>query len=457
MKVEIHEKQTDGSHSIDSDWAYHLEALDELNEVGYHTEGVQRMPTPAYGQDSTAPPTYNDDLVTGGYWHRDQPESLRRVAYGDPVGFNLTVGVADAALGDGWRYVAEYGDREEVPAAAAIHKDFIMGHVHYWLKQGMTDGRIFGDSLIFISIEDSWQQDVLPTENTSKFKMDVLSPEYFDLPTYADGKKKINMESGRPIQVKVRPVPTDEARDFWAKYDDFIHYIPIRIGRTYKGYSAMYSAWSYITGIRHSSYNLIWAMQKFGTGTMIIYLSGRLTPDTKASIKKMMQRASQQRAGMVDTSLIDKIEYVGPTSSFTNNIPECITLFAKFTAAASGLPVSFLMGQIEGASGSADVAKEQFYDMLSKVQQGFVPIIKETARRRGHPTDWKVEYNAVYATSERQAAEIRYLNAQAEGAEADAELKKKQAERGEISVGFMPQQQAGPKDTKKDNNPGGIQ
>jgi hypothetical protein len=49
------------------------------------------------------------------------------------------------------------------------------------------------------------------------------------------------------------------------------------------------------------------------------------------------------------------------------------------------------------------------------------------------------------------------LNAQAEGAEADAELKKKQAERGEISVGFMPQQQAGPKEQGKDNNPGGIQ
>ena len=426
----------------DEDGKLHLEA-----EMTFHHEAVTRVMTSLSTEDKTAPPTYTDDLVTGKFWNKGELASLRAVAYGDPLGNNITVGVAENALIDGWRYVKEIGDIEEVPAAAGIHKDFELCHAQYWLTQQLISERIFGDGLLYTGPK-TFRQDIMgPTENTNK--LDVFTPEYYTFPTeHFD-------DMGLPTKVKLTPNPQDQAKSSLEPYSDFIHYFSRPKGRFPGGYSAMYSVWSYITLIRHSAYNLGWAMQKFGTGALIIFLSGRLTKDTEASLKLMLQKASQQRAGVVDANLVDRIEYIGPTGSFANNIPECIDMFASFVAAGSKISKSSLMGQ-SGMGAGGEVDDKQYYASISKVQQAIAPYIKELARRRGHPTDWLIDFKAVFAKDERQQAEIRVLNA-------DALLKEKQAERGDIMVNFgappqggQEQQQEEFKDPDKIQNRPGV-
>lgn len=416
--------------------------------IEWHNEAVTRVMTDIGTEDKTAPPTYTDDLVTGKFWNKDELTSLRAVAYGDPLGNNITVGVAENALIDGWRYVKEIGDTEEVPAAAAIHKDFELCHAQYWLTQLLIAERIFGSGMLYTGPK-TFRQDIMGSEETKDNKLDVFTPEYYEFPT-----AKFD-DMGRPTKVILTPNPDDKAKRPEVEYNDFIHFFSRPRGRSYEGYSALYSAWSYITLIRHSAYNLGWAMQKFGTGALIIFLSGRLTTDTEASLKLMLQKASQQRAGVVDANLVDRIEYIGPTGSFANNIPECIDMFANFVAAGSKMSKSSLMGQ--AGMGGGEIEDKQYYAAISKVQQAIAPYIKELARRRGHPTDWLIDFKAVYAKDERQQAEIRVL-------EADALLKEKQAERGDIMVNFgTPPGAPGPeeqqeefKDPDKKNNPAGV-
>lgn len=426
----------------DEDGRLHLEA-----EIAFHNEAVTRVMTSVGTEDKTAPPTFTDDLVTGKYWNKDELASLRAVAYGDPLANNITVGVAENALIDGWRYVKEIGDTEEVDAAAAIHKDFEQCHAQYWLTQLLISERVFGGGLLWTG-KKAFRQDIMGSEVAKDNKLDVFTPEYYTFPT-----SKLD-EMGRPTKVILRPNPEDQAKESEEDYDDFIDFVSRPKGRSYgPGYSAMHSVWSYITLIRHSAYNLGWALQKFGTGAMIFFLSGRLTADTEASIEKMLQSASQQRAGIVDSNLIDRVEYIGPTGSFANNIPACIDMFSNFVASGAKMSKSSLMGQ-SGMGTGGEVDDKQYYAGISKVQQSIAPYIKELARRRGHPTDWLIDFKAVFAKDARQQAEIRVL-------EADALLKEKQAERGDITVNFgQPpqgeQQQEEFKDPDKKNNPAGV-
>ncbi len=419
--------------------------------IEWHNEAVTRVMTSLSTKDKTAAPTFTDDLVTGGYWNKDELASLRAVAYGDPLGNNITVGVAENALIDGWRYVKEIGDTEEVAAAAAIHKDFDQCHALYWLTQLAISDRVFGAGLLWTGPK-TFRQDILGAGEGNSNKLDVFTPEYYTFP------KEHRDDMGRPTKVILRPNPDDKAKESKENFDDFI-YLNLRPkGRSYeRGYSAMHSTWSYITLIRHSAYNLGWAMQKFGTGAIIIFLSGRLTTDTEASLKLMLQKASQQRAGVVDADLVDRIEYVGPSGSFANNIPECIDMFTSFVAAGTKMSKSSLMGQA-GKGAGGEIEDKQYYASISKVQQAIAPYIKELARRRGHPTDWLIDFKAVFAKDERQQAEIRNLEAQ-------ALLLEKKAERGDIMVEFgAPPDAQGPeeeqeqfKDPDKKKNTAGVQ
>jgi len=425
-------------------------------EWKFHTEAVQRVADSWQSQLSkTRPATYTDPLVTGRYYNRDELASLREVAYGDPIGSALTTGMVEAALMDGWRFVKEHGDDDEVDGAERIHQDFDMCHAQHWLKEVFVAAKAFGHALLYTGPQARWTQDVQSSEETSSNKLDVFTPEYFDLPEHGDGDAKIDPISGTPKQVLIRPNPNDSQYDQWVDYSYFIHVYHIRKGRSYDAYPALYKSWSYITLIRHTMYNLGWAMQKFGTGAMMIFLSGRLTPETEAALKAGLQKASQQRAGVLDANLVDRIEYIGPTGNFSNNIPESVELMIKIVAAAHRVPVSFLLGESGGSSGSAPTEDKQFYDSIGKDQQKFAPVIKELARRRGHRTDWVLDYNAVFAKDEREAAEIRVLNAQALSLE-------KQAERGDIMIsmqgqGGQDQPPQKPKDADKTNNQAGVQ
>jgi hypothetical protein len=425
----------------------HLEA-----EWKFHNEAVQRVIDAMPASYKTRPPAFTDDLVTGRYYHKDELISLRKVAEEDPLGYNLVFGVAEAALIDGWRYVKEHGDLEEHPAAAAIHEDFKSIHAEYWLLQSMKDSRWAGDCLLYTGPQAAFTQDVIGEEAEKNGKLDVFPKDYFDLPTKAD-VGKIDKSSNRPIEVKIRPNPDDESQDQWVNYDEFIHVFHQRRGRSYDGMSCLLAPWTYITNTRHAAYHLGWAIQKFGTGAMMIFLGGRLTPDTEAALKKTFQKATTQRAGLLDSNLVDRIEYIGPAGSFANNIPEAITLFIKLIAASQNLPLSFLLGESGGASGSAPMEDKQFSDAVSKVRQKFVPYIRELARRRGHPTDWKIDFNVVFAKDEKEAALIRQLNA-------DALLKEVQADNaqklGPMLMQEGPEQSGDPKDPDKNNNPGGI-
>lgn len=415
-------------------------------EMVFHLEASQRVIDSIDSGDKTAPPTYTDPLVTGKFWNKDSLDSLREVAYGDPLGNAITVGMAENSLLDGWRYVEEIGDVEEVDAAKTIHEDFEQIHANYWFTQSLIAERIFGDSLLYKGEKPISHDIIKDDENATA--LDVFTPEYYEVVE----EKRDKM--GRATEIKVMPNPTDKKTFRIVDYDDFIHILTRPIGRSDKGYSALYSSWSYVTLIRHACYNLGWAMQKFGTGALIIFLSGRLTPDTEASLKLMLKNASQQRAGIADSNLVDRIEYIGPEGSFSNNIPESINMFTGFVSAASRIPTPILMGQSPGSSGG-EIPDKTYYANISKIQQSMVKYIKALAKDRGHPIDWKVDFNATFAKDARQAAEIRHLEALADDIEASAELKRKQAERGEISVNFNTPE--GFKDTDKTQNDAKVQ
>lgn len=436
--------------SKDDKW--HFEALSMINE------SVVSVPvalgTGHTSDDATEPPRYTDPLVIGRYDDVDNINHRREVCKRDPVMWALTFGVCKDALNDGWRYVKQYGDDEEAPGAEAIHADFEECHAKFWLVQAAIWASIHGDSLLYTG-EEPFRTDIVNAPGRDS-ALDMFSKEYFELPTTgtAPDGTPFRDSMNRPNIVKITPNPENESDKRYIPYDQFIHVMFDQNGRDYAGIPRIYNIWPYVTLIRHTSYNIGWAYQKFGMGAIVVFLAGRLTAESKASLEKAMKNIGAQRAGVLDANLIDRIEYIGPEGSIANNAPDVVNLFLGMAATGSRFPKTMLSGDSTGQISAGDVQDKNYAGSLdTQIQKPMEPFIRDLARRRGHSTDWKVEFNARYAKDEREDAEIDLLRAHAEASRAASEFKVKFQGFG----GEEQEAQKGPKDQKKNQNPAGVQ
>jgi uncharacterized protein len=150
-------------------------------------------------------------------------------------------------------------------------------------------------------------------------------------------------------------------------------------------------------------------------------LAASMASDGDDYLKKRIQATdimrSVMRAVMVDAEGED---FERKATSVTG-LPELLDRFMSRLAAAADMPLTLLMGESPGglnATGDSDV--RFFYDRVASAQQRDLrPAIMRLARLvfnslGGEPAQWGVRFNPLWSPTEKETADARYVQAQAD-------------------------------------------
>lgn len=135
----------------------------------------------------------------------------------------------------------------------------------------------------------------------------------------------------------------------------------------------------------------------------------------EARMRAIALSMSTARAVLIDTNEEYKREQTPVTG-----LPELLELFCKRLAAAANIPVSILFGESPGglnASGASGDQMRIFYDRVRSMQNKILrPIVRRItklllATMGGEPDDWSIDFNPLYAPSEKEQADTEEVKA----------------------------------------------
>ena len=404
-----------------------------------------------YTTDTTEPLTFTSPIVSGEYTNKEQWQHLLKVAWEDPIGHRICVLLPTNVFDDWFVIKKKVADTEEDtleeleehPDNAQIQEEFVRMNAKYHLTQALIAEHIFGRSFVV------YNKNLSRDDFSSGYQvatLDVFTEENVEIPVEA-----YNITTGEPDYILVYPNPNTKTPEK-IPWGDLTLWCTRPKGRSVEGYSAMYPVWDYMVYLRESIEAAVWTHKKYGLGVWMWYIKGALSAELKASAEDTLQKMSAKRAVIVETDVVDRVEWSGPPQGGTTSIIEGAEFLLGQISSGSGVPKDIYTGVSAGAITGSEINNKALYATINKKQSDVTPFVLDCITRMGYEVaDMVIEWNTRYATDELEQAQVRQMNA-------DALIKEKQAERGDdfmINVQSN-MQQGSPKDPNKTNNPAGV-
>jgi hypothetical protein len=401
-----------------------------------------------YTSDTTAPLTFTSDLVTGEYTNKDTATNLLKVAWEDPIGHRICV-LLSTNVFDDWFTIKKKSDdpleeTREHPENKQIQEEFLRMNAKYHFTQALIGERIFGRAFLVYNYNIHRDEVELGYQVAT---MDVFTDENMMIP-----QESYDLTTGEPQYIVVYPNAAYGSVTEQVSWTDLSMWCTRPKGRSYEGYSAMNSVWDLMVYLRESIDAAAWMIKKYGLGVWVWYIKGGMSTELKDAVEDTVQGMSGRRAILLEMDKVDRIEWSGPPTGGTSSTIEIADYELGMISAGCGIPKDIFTGVSAGAITGSEINNKALYATINKIQSDITPYVLDAISRMGYSTDdMLIEWNTRYATDELEQAQIRQLNA-------DALIKEKQAERGDIAInvtGLGGQQQA-PKDPNKNNNPTGV-
>lgn len=394
-----------------------------------------------YKSDKTAPLTFVSDLVSKEFTDKHNYKHLLKVAHEDPIGYRVCIGISHNVFDD-WFIVKKKGKEEELedhPDNEQIQEELEALNAKFVFTQCLIGERIGGRSFQVLNL-NKHREDV-KGNGYQLAEMDTFTDENAVIPDTAYDEK-----TGIPEHIVVYPNASNEQVKVPIPWDEVIFWNTRPIGRSFAGYSAMYSAWDLMVYLRESVDAMVWMHKKFGIGVWMWYIKGGMSDEVHEAAEDTFQNMGSRRAVTCETDQVDRVEWSGPPASGTNAIVEGADFTLGLISAGTDIPKDVFTGVSAGAITGSEINNKALYALINKIQSDITPYVLETIFRMGYDTsDMVIEWNTRYATDELEQAQIRLLNAQA----AQMEM---QAERGtDFEIGY------GPNNPEKEQNPTGDQ
>jgi len=412
--------------------------LDRLR--GVRQEASARLwPTTAY---KNTPPSFVSDFITEGAWNRDNMQHRGKMSRRNACAYNMTAGLANNTWDDGFKFVSKDDPEQEIMQEVLKELER-MEHLKY-MALAHAGELTYGQTFLFVGKEDDEDLrvgEIQPKNGPRVANFDVFTPETYEITKWDD--------IGKPLEFDVLVHTnagdnTKEYQKFPIKTEDCISFRRGQFDRSYKGTPITYPCWNALVGLELLFHSVTTYAMKVGLGALILTTKGAISSDDLASAKDAMEDLSVSRVGVVPGRAVEKLEYIGASGSSVN-FDVYIDAFLDQIAAGSKIPRDVLTGSSAGAITGSEVNSRALYAVIQGEQTRQEPRIREVVRRMGYESDdYDIMWNVRYATDEKQQAEIRALNAQAEMLEAQAKFASEP-----INVSM--------KDEDKNNNPAGTQ
>lgn len=145
--------------------------------------------------------------------------------------------------------------------------------------------------------------------------------------------------------------------------------------------------------------------------------------DSEGAVKRLLSMDYQRSA--LRAVVIDDKDDFSRTSTPVSGLPELLDRHAQRLSAATGIPVTRLMGKSPaGLQATGDADDRAFYDLIASGQRSrqrqverlvwFVLVENAGPFKGQEPDAWCVEWRPLWQASDKEEAERRYLVAQAD-------------------------------------------
>ena len=313
-----------------------------------------------------------------------------------------------------------------------------------WFALAYGGERTHGHTWLHIAEEDLQTDSTL--ERARVLNFDYFTPEYATVVEWD--------EIGAPTMLKLK-VMVGGGTKYTEKNVPVSECILVRTrpyDRTEKGLPVTGPIWNALVGTALIGHAVTTYSAKMGMGAPVIITKGAVGTERAAAAEAALEDWSPTRAFVIPNTVVEKFDFIGATGS-TIDFPSYNNMFLDEIAAGTKIPKSIITGAADVAAG-VEVGPGQMAQLRQGEQTRFEPIIREVVRRmNGDTQEYKILWPVKIAVDEKQEAEIRMMNAQADMMEQQAKM----ASEGRGPNDIMVSTEEKPKDQDKKNNPAGAQ
>ena len=389
------------------------------------------------------PVTYVDDFITGGYWQYNNIEHQAFMMRLNPYAWAVTVGIANAVFEDDFYFVDPEDDEKIIMQDTKDRLNEM--EANKWFSLSLAGERGHGWTWLYVGTEELQTDTTI--ERARVLNLDAFTPEYAKVTEWdAKGAPKTLtlkvMVGGGGGTFTERPIPVSDC-------------ILIRnrpYDRSWKGLAVTSPIWRSLVGTALIGHAVTTYSAKMGMGAPVITTKGAIGTERAAAAEAALEDWSPSRAFVIPNTVVEKFEFIGAKGG-TVDFSIYHNIFLDEIAAGTKIPRSIITGGAEVAAG-AEVGPDSMAQLRQGEQTRYEVYIRETVRRmNGEGQKYKIFWPVKVAVDEKQEAEIRMMNAQADMMEAQAKMATEGRGPNDIQVST----QEKPKDEDKNQNPAGSQ
>lgn len=410
---------------------------------GVREEASKRIWGPSVGKND--PVTYVNDFILGQYWFFDEVESQAHMVRMNPYAWAVTVGLANSVFEDDFKFVDPDDPEKEVMQDTKKQLDEM--EALKWCALALAGERTFGHVWFYVGEEELQTDSTM--ERARVTNLDVFTPEYarvveWDEDTAAPTMLKLKVLTGGASNFTERDVPVSDCILVRTRPFD----------RSHEGLPVTGPIWNALVGTALIGHAVTTYSAKMGMGAPVITTKGAVGTERAAAAEAALEDWSPTRAFVIPNTVVEKFEFIGATGS-TIDYSIYHNIFLDEIAAGTKIPKSIITGSADVAAG-VEVGPGQMAQLRQGEQTRFEPVIREIVRRmNGDISEYSIFWPVKIAVDEKQEAEIRMMNAQADMMEQQAKMASEGRGPNDIQVGV--EQQEKPKDQDKVQNRPGSQ
>ena len=350
-----------------------------------------------------APPTFVPDLIQEETCDRDDEDHLALIAAGDPLGNYICNKLSENAFDDWFKFTDADGNEvmEDVQA------ELVRLQAKKVLTQTLQYERTFGYAYLYTGKNRYVPQ---TPEGSRLAALHPFSPQECVVKTYDQYGVPSQMEL--TVNVGQGEYTTVEQK-IQLPAEDFIFWNTRPIGRGYKGRSALYSVWDYLTYLRYIYHSMCWYDMKIANGILCILTKSGIPDELRSKINIAAEDYGVKKVLVLDGTKVEPPAFIGPSAGQTDfevHIDACL----KLVAAGTGIPKDVLIGLSAGSITGSEINVKALFATLNQIQTSVEIYIRDLVRRMGYPDeDYLIAWNARFAHDEEEQSKIRMNDAQA--------------------------------------------
>jgi len=416
-----------------------------LDRLGYiRTEAAQRIWGSTVGKNDA--PTYVNEFIMGQYWFHDMVESQSKIIRMNPYAWAVTIGLAQSVFEDGFKFVDPEDDEKEI-MQDTLKQLQEMEHIK-WFGLALGGERGHGHTWLYVGTEELSVDTTV--ERARVLNLDVFTPEYATVTEWDT--------NGAPKTLTLKVLVGGGGGNFTKKPIPVSDCILIRnrpYDRSHRGLPVTGPIWASLVGTALIGHAVTTYSAKMGMGAPVITTKGAIGTERAAAAEAALEDWSPTRAFVIPNTVVEKFEFIGASGS-TVDFSIYHNIFLDEIAAGTKIPRSIITGGAEVAAG-AEVGPDSLAQLVQGEQTRFEPYIRELVRRmNGDTQEYKIFWPVKIATTKKQEAEIRMMNAQADMMEQQAKMASEGTGPNDSTITVTGEQEK-PKDQDKNQNPAGSQ